>query len=240
MHTYNNVFIAAYEGEETKSTNTNGDNSTNSNTSTQTPKTFTQEELNKIVAKERKAVADKLSKLGELSSLTEAQAKELAELRSSVQTQEEARAEELSSWKKKYETETATLKNEGETWKKRFSDSTIKKELLTAFSPVAHDPEQFIELFSSKAELAEVKVDGKLTGEFEVRIPHTLEIEGKKVTKKLTPSELQKVLYDQPKYANLFKGKGTGGTGGGNSGSGAGLSNEEYIAQRLAGKIQLK
>lgn len=236
MRINNNTFIIAYEGETPNNTN----NEPPPPQQPQTPKTFTQEELNKIVAKERKAVADKLSKLGELSSLSEAQAKELAELRASVQTQEEARAEELNTWKKKYETETAALKNEGETWRKRFSDSTIKKELLTAFSPVAHDPEQFIELFSGKAELVEAKVDGKPTGEFEVRVPHVMEIEGKKVTKKLTPSELQKVLYDQPKYANLFKGKGTGGTGGGNSGSGTTLTNEEYIKQRLAGKIQVQ
>jgi len=203
------------------------------------PKTFTQEQVNTILAREKKAVADRLSKLGELSSLTEQQANELAELRGSLQTVEEQRAEELNVLKKKYETETTTLKTSAESWQKRFSDSTIKRELQSAFAPVAHDPDQFIELFASKAELVEVKVDGKLTGEFEVRVPHTLEVEGKKVTKKLTPSELQKALYDTPKYANLFKGKGSGGTGGGSTGSSQGLSNEEYIKQRLAGKVEI-
>lgn len=199
------------------------------------PKTFTQDEVNKILSKEKKGFQTQLETLNGNLKLTDEQKKtleaQIQELQSSTMTEKEKLTLDLENTKKSYDEKLKTVTQDAETWRGRFTSSSINVDLTKA--SVEHEainPEQILAILGPRARHVE-KLDqtGKGTGEFETKVKvKTKRSDGTFVELDLSPSEAVKSLKETKEYANLYKGTQNSGLG---SQSGSGSE---------AGKIDLK
>lgn len=190
-------------------------------------KTFTQEEVNTIMAKEKtitqKAQADTIAELDALKSradLTKTQRDEL-ETRITAMKKSNMTADELArSDRKKADTEhqeqVITLTNERDAWKGKYTQETITRSIVDA--SVEHDalvPEQIIAILQPTTQLEEVvKEDGTKTGTYIPKVSFEVtDDDGQTKTLNLTVSEAVKKMREIEKYQNLFKIEGQGGLG---------------------------
>jgi len=223
-------------------------------------KTFTQEEVNKFLADEKrktKAQADKLvtelEAMKSKASLTAQEREEiearLESVKSEFMTKEEMLKQEKERVEKKLKTDLDSKTKEADTWKAKFTQSTITRSITdAAVAAEAFSPRQIVAQLSNNARLVEV-LDGsnKPTGEFVAKVKITeTDKDGKDITLDLEVGEAVKKMSDQAEFANLFKGKGTGGTGGQNRGGGkatdlktAAQDPATYRRLRAEGKLSL-
>lgn len=190
-------------------------------------KKFTQEELNKILAEEKrktKAASEKL--VGELEAIKSkvqltAQEKEELEqrieaIKSESMTKEELAKQEREKLSKQAKQEREQLTAEAARWKTKFVDKTIEREIIdAAVAADAYKPNQLVAQLKSATRL-EPKLDdnGKPTDDFVVKVKITVKDGDKDVTLDLPVAEAVKKMRDNDEFANLFKGQGTGGAGG--------------------------
>jgi hypothetical protein len=197
-------------------------------------KTFTQEELNRILAEDRRKHQTQLkeqeARLAEVlksSQLTEQDRKALQENLVSVQGQlrsvEAQAAKEKAELEQLYRAQLDEEKKRATIWESMYRDSTVQRSLQDA--AVKHDafsPSQIVTLLKPLTKLVEVldPVTKRPTGHYEVQIemmdvnPKTNELE-KMVRSPEDAVKRMKELPDQ--YGNLFKSGVVSGIGSGSA-----------------------
>ena len=189
--------------------------------------TFTQDDLNKILAQEKRkhqSVTQKalqeVEALRKKSSLTEKERHDLDDrvemLKSSLLTEQEKAKREADRLRKQHHERVTGLESERDTWKNRFTDSTIERSITdAAASNEAFYPRQIVAILGRDTRLVEDLDDqGQPSGRLVPKVRFTdRDKEGKSVVLELTPDEALKRMKEIPEYFNLFKAEGTGGAG---------------------------
>ena len=216
------------------------------------PKTFTQDELNEIVKKERKTKDEQIQKQIELNDqlskskgLTEAERQRLAEhneqLKNELLSKEELAAKERQRLAEQHTSEVKGLATERDSWKERYNKAEIARGIADA--TILHEAvnseqvDAILRPWTSMVE--EVGADGKGTGHYspKVRFP-TVDKDNKPITLDLSIAESVKLMKETPaRFGNLFKANLTAGLGmgGGAKRTVQDLKNipmGDYIAQR--------
>lgn len=200
-------------------------------------KTFTQEEVNAIAAKERKAAEDRAKKLAtDLEALKQSQnlseqEKEvlnakISELEKQYLTTEQLAAQTLEKEKKVAKEQQEQLVKDRDAWKTNYTTSMIRTEILAGASNSdvdAVNPNQMYQLLQHTAKVVDkLGPDGKPTGETQVVLAVTIpdaKDKTKTVTVELPVVDALKQLKGMPAdYGNLFKSTIKGGLGSGNNG----------------------
>ena len=217
-------------------------------------KTFTQEQLDKIIGERlKKAKTDQEKLVAQFTELKKSQnlseeekttlQQHIDDLNSSLSTKEEIAAKEKKELEQKHAKDLDVKVKEAETWKSRFTTSTIERSLIdAAVEHKAVRPQQLVDLLSSKTRLVEEIVDGRPTGRFVPQIKFEgKDKDGKSVMLDLPVKDAVKQMKgEEDTYGNLFLSDATGGTGqtttpGGTRGNVNLLDTATYIAQRKKG-----
>jgi hypothetical protein len=222
--------------------------------------TFTQDQVNAFLAKEKKGwqsqqqqLATQLEQYRTSEGVTKERAAELEnqieELKKQYMTKDELAAEASKKEKDAYTKQVTTLTSERDQWQGTFTKLLVTSQLRSAAAETeAYNTDQMVTLLGGQTKVVPVLKDGKQTGEFEVKVLFpTTSKDGEQVVLELTPLDAMKKMKDTPeKYGNLFKSGVQGGLGGNNGGPTGGpttlvdatKSPEEYRKNRekLLGK----
>ncbi|MFA5758514.1 MAG: hypothetical protein WC942_03970 [Clostridia bacterium] len=193
-------------------------------------KTFTQEEVNSILAKEKRKTQEVQKQL--LSQLEEAKntaklgteertnlEKKIEELQKVTMSAEERARQKEVKLQKQYEDQIAQISEEKENWKKRHTDLLISNSILRAASEnKAVEPNQLLKMLKSDAKLVQkLDEDGQPINDFDVRMSLLdTDKNGKPIELDLTIGEAVKRMTELPQYGNLFEGGKSGGVGSSN------------------------
>jgi vacuolar-type H+-ATPase subunit I/STV1 len=192
-----------------------------------TDKTFTQEEVNGLMAKEKAAnstrmntTMQELDALKARSDLTDQERTEmesrLETIRKETLTKDQLTKEESEKTGKAHKKEVTSLQEERDTWKGLHTQSTIRNSLVTA--AVAHkafDADQIFAILQPTTKLVEkLDEDQKPTGVLVPKVSVTTKDDkGVEVVLDMDPMDAVKKMSENERHFNLFQGKGTGGTG---------------------------
>jgi len=197
-------------------------------------KTFTQEDLNRVLAEEkrkhqqntRKAL-EELEAIKAKATLTDSERQELEvrleNMKNELLTKEELAKKDQEKITRKYTEETTKLTTERDAWQQRFTDSTIQRSLTdAAVVSKAYNPRQIVAILQPDTRLVEaLDAEGKPTGDLIAKVEFSdVDKDGKSVTLDLTVAEAVKRMSEMDEYSNLFKAEGTGGVGGSNNARG--------------------
>lgn len=201
-------------------------------------KTFTQDEVNRFLAEDRRkhqtALASVETKLQEAlndKTMTEATRKALEENLNAIQGQLRTKEQQLAHEKKQMEeahgNEVTELKKKAGFWEGLYRESTVERSLQdAAVKGDAFNPEQIVVLLRPMTKLLEVvdEKTGKTTGKYKPMVemndvdPKT----GEPVLMVRTPEEAVKRMKELPEtYGNLFKSGVVSGIGAGTATGGA-------------------
>lgn len=236
---YHIKFYSVFEGEgegeqtgttQTGTTQTTAQTGTNGNTVVTT--TFTQEDVNKFLAEDRrkhKAQTEKtiaeLEQLKKSKSLSDQErvtlANRIEELSNQILTKEQLLEKEKAKLQNEHKTQLQKESEEKEGWKKRYTESTITRSIVDAASSNdAFSAEQVVALLQPHTKLVEdVDSDGNALGTFTPRVKFSdVDKDGKPIILDLSVPEAVKRMKDTPeKYGNLFKANIASGIGGSQS-----------------------
>ena len=233
-----NLWILCYEGE-----GKGGEGEGNK------PKSFTQDDVNKFVAAERRsqeqkiaAMSTELDKLKEKSQLTDQERTDLEGRLKTIQDTSKTELEkvqgQLADSEKKHKKVAEQLSFERDTWRSRYTDATIARELTDAAATAdAFNPSQVVSLLRPHAEIIEELDDSaKPKGSFAVKVTiDTLDKDKKPIKLKVSPSDAVKSMKDVPeKFGNLFKSGVKPGTGAGNKGGPTGVDTSSVAGYRAS------
>lgn len=195
-----------------------------------------QEELNAMMANNRKTLTQKNQELIEqLTNLRDqaqmsTQAKEelearIEELQTQFMSKEEITKRESEKMAKAHAKELEKLTSENKKWQSLYATSTIQRALLdAAVEGEAIQPSQIVAMLGQSTQLVEeVNETGQGKGEYKVVVKfNDIDTDGNKVILNLSPKDAIKRMRELPDlYGNLFKGDATGGLGAtGTSGKG--------------------
>lgn len=211
-------------------------------------KTFTQEDVNRLLAEDRRKhqgqtqkAINELEALKTKARLTQEERNELDEriqrLQDELLTKEELAKKEQERLRKQSQEQVKSLESERDSWKTRYTSSAITRAITdAAASNDAYNPSQIVALLQSNTRLVErIDDNGKPTGVFEpkVRFRDTNK-EGKEVELELSPAEAVKRMKELDEYLNLFKGTGVGGLGSNNQPGGKKLDARELAKDPVA------
>ena len=194
-------------------------------------KGFTQEEVNAFLAKEKrrtqdtqKALATQLEEYKNVAKLSGDEKSELEKQIEDLQTKymtSEERTRQLKEKDEKKHTEVLTQTEEDrDGWKERYTLSTIDNAIThAAVENKAVAPGQVIAMLRSTTRLAEkLDEDNKPNGEYEARVRfNDIDKDDKPVILDLTVPEAVKRMTELEQFGNLFTGGKTGGLGGSGS-----------------------
>jgi hypothetical protein len=188
-----------------------------------TPKLFTQDELNKFLAEDRRKHQEKLDalkkeadKLQGTKAEKEALQQKISEMEKQFLTKEQLAAQEQEKAKREYETQLSTAAAERDQWKNIFVDNLAETAIAKAAAEnKAYNPTQLSLLLKNQVKVKQkTDSDGKPTMEFDVILPvSSTDKDGKPVTLELSVAEGVKKMREQKDFANLFLVEGTPGTG---------------------------
>lgn len=217
------------------------------------PKTFTQDDVNSIVKKEREAYQAKqretLKQLEDLrgeKNTSDEQAKKLdtqiATMRTELMSEKEKAEAEKNRIAEEHKRALDAASGDRDAWQTRYESSQVLGDLLAAASKhKAYNSQQVVAVLQQGASLVEVKdAEGKPTGEFKVEVKAKVKEGEAFVEKVVTADEAVAGLKAQKEFANLFLAErqgGTGyrpGTGSGDDGGGDDMSPTEKIKAGLA------
>lgn len=198
-------------------------------------KTFTQEQVNSILAKQKRELQEKntglmseIEALQKKQSLSAEERKQLEsrveELRKANMTAEQLKSEDEKKLRNKFESEINNLTSERDKWKTNFTNETIQRAIVDASA--ANDafvPAQVVAILKPQTRLVEdVDDEGKPKGVYTPKVTFEDTKEGKPVTLELSVADAVKRMSEMDQYLNLFKGKGSGGIGSNNKGGSGG------------------
>ena len=190
--------------------------------------TLTQDQLNKMMADNRRKLAQQnqqlaqeLETLREQSNLTTQQREELEarinQLQEQYMTKEEIAKKEQVKLVKLAEGEKIQLKSEVESWRLRYSTATVQRSLTdAAVEGKAVSPEQLVAILGTTTSLQPViGDDGKPTGDYAPVVKfHDVDSNGKPIVLDLSPQQAVKRMRELPqKFGNLFQSDATAGLG---------------------------
>jgi hypothetical protein len=199
------------------------------------PKTFTQDQVNQIVADERRKLQAKnapiITELEQLRSSTRLSEEEkqalttrIDALQSESLTKEQQLTREVETYKKKVSDTEQSLTKERDAWQGRYADLLISNQILTAANKgEAYKDEQILDQLKPRTKVAPVVgEDGKATDQFHVVVKFD-DVDAKTgapVTLELSPTDVIKRMKELPdRFGNLFKSGVQAGVGR-NKGSG--------------------
>jgi hypothetical protein len=219
--------------------------------------TFTQDEVNTIVkrekdkqaAKHREALQAQLAEVNELKEakdLTDAQRKKFeeraAQLEADLMTKEEKAAADKAKADKEHKTALDAVSTERDGWKSRYEKERKDTAIMAAASKhKAYNPSQLLALVSPLTHVVQ-RVDEKtkepIPGVFDTVVKTAIEEDGKLVEKELTVDKYVEHLKGREEFANLFVSERPGGTGyrpgtGDGGKAKSGMSPKEKISQGL-------
>lgn len=235
-------FYLLYEGEgdeETKEGETK-ENENKEGEGDPNKKSFTQDEVNKMVATERRKNEEKTKKIiGELETLKKSRnlteqeqqhlSKRIEELQDQLLTKEQLAQKDKEKLQKEYTSTISQLETERDNWKSRFEKALVINAIHKASEEhEALDTSQIIALIQvqSPRVVQELDENGVPKDSFvpRVKMQDTDTKTGKEVTLDLTISEAVKRMKEKTENFNLFKSTVNGGLG---LGSGAGRSDSD-------------
>jgi len=195
-------------------------------------KTFSQEEVNSILAKEKRIqqsqtqkAIDELQALKKKASITAEERQDLDKriesLQNDLMTKEQLAKKQSEKDRKRHQGEIEQLSAERDSWKSRFTDSTIKRSITDAAAEnKAFHPQHIVALLQPNTQLIEVlNSDGDPTGQYEAKVNFAdTDEKGKPVQLSLTVTEAVKKMREMEEHLNLFQGDGAGGLGSQNRG----------------------
>ena len=226
-------------------------------------KTFTQDDVNKFLAADRKKHEEKTSKvIEELNMIRKSKGitdkerqnldAKITQLEDSILSKEQITAKDKEKNTKRHKEETVQLQQERDHWKELHTQSTINRSITdAAVENEAIVPDQFVSILRPNTQLVEdLNEKGEPTGSLipQVTFPD-VDKDGNTIDVKLSISQAIKRMREINKWQNLFKGEGTGGIGGNNLDNkkkkldGDNLAKQDvkaYIEKRKAGKIPLQ
>jgi len=221
-------------------------------------KLFTQEEVNKIMAENKRTLQKRnqelISQLENVRKAGNLSAEDRKNLNSRIEalenemlTKEELAKKEQDKLVRTHQKTVEELTTNLDEWKSRYTKSTITRSITdAAASNSAFHPSQIVAILAPDTRLVEeVDAEGQPTGELIPKVKfRTTDKAGKTVNLELTVGEAVKQMKDMDEFFNLFKGEGTVGLGAGNTGGGkkADLRTlasdpRSYREARKAGKI---
>lgn len=199
-------------------------------------KTFTQEELNKILAEDKRKHQEKIKTLEasyqellENQNLTKEERDKLQARLEDVQKAQltkEQRAElERKKMEESYNNRLEEALKSASHWENLYKESTVDRSLQdAAMSADAFNPQQIIGLLKPMTTLKEE--DGKLVPMID--FPDVSEKDGKPINTLRTPEDAVKRMRELPKmWGNLFKSNVVSGVGAGNANN-AGNTDFDY------------
>jgi hypothetical protein len=221
-------------------------------------KVFNQQDVNRLLANERRKGEERIKKaieeaeaLKAKASLTDDERSELESrlenMKNELLTKDELAKKEKDKLAKKHVEELEKITGERDAWQQRYTNASIERTITDA--SVAHEafvPEQVVAILRPHTRLIqELDSEGNPNGNYIPKVEFAdTDKDGKPVTLDLMVSEAVKRMTELDKYGNLFKGKGTGGVGGGNAGQQGAKDLKaiardpvEYRKQRKEGKI---
>ena len=224
------------EGEGTGEDTGTGDNTIPSDGSDSPPKTFTQDDVNRIVeerlARDRKGREESNKKL-EKQLQEVLQSKQLSEqerdqfqtsledVQKQLRTKESQLAHEKKQMQAEYEEQLKVAQQQAVDWENRFRSTSIAQALHEAASSNdVFNVSQVVNLLKPMTRLTEGKnEDGKPTGSYEVVIdfPDANPETGESFVAKYTPVECVKRMQELPEHHNLFKNNVVSGVGANNA-----------------------
>lgn len=202
----------------------------NAGGTTDSKRTYTDEEVQKLIESERKrnqdqtrATIQNLETLRQNQTLSEQEktglSKQIEDLNRSLLSKEELAKRERERLVNEHKSTLDTVTKDRDTWRIRFEDSQITRAITdAAIKGDAFNANLIVPLMKPNAALVENQVDGHPTGTFSVKIAMSVAENGVTKNLELTPEEAIKLMKDKPdEYGNLFKGNLVGGVGGGAS-----------------------
>ena len=214
-------------------------------------KTFTKDEVEAIVRRERtkfeqktKKAITELETLKQSKSLTEQEQSKLSEqintLQNQLLTKEELAKKEKAGIKSDYEAKIADLESERDDWKVRFTKAEISRSISdAATSKKAFRSEDIHALLRPHTELeTELNESGEETGRLIPKVNYeSKDKDGKTVFLKLTPQEAVNQMYDDvDQFGHLFAPTSAAGLGRTNQSIPTrnikNMTHEEYRKQR--------
>lgn len=195
-------------------------------------KTFTQDELNKIVTSRVKGLQTQLKQtegnyqtLLEQQGLSEGQRTaieaDLENVRAQMRTKEQQIAHDRKKEQEKYQGDLKKSTEAADYYKSLYETSTVERAIVdAAIKHEAYDTDQFVGLLRDRTKLVEeLDNNSQKTGrlvpkvQWDVMNPETKQTE--RVLK--DPAEIVELMKETPKWQNLFKSNVARGVGGGNS-----------------------
>ena len=184
-------------------------------------KTFTQAEVNKFLADDRRRHQEKYSSLESsyqelLSNQNLGQEErgqleqQLEDLQARHRTKEQQLAYEKKQAEEKFGSEISEWQEKAKTWESRYTESTINRELqAAAVEHDAYNPRQIVVQLKGQTELTEeMDVNGKPTGKLVPMVKMTVKNEdtGAQESLQMTPSEAVEYMKKNPEqWGNFFK-----------------------------------
>lgn len=190
-------------------------------------KTFTQDQVNKFLAEEKrkgqvstqKALSE-LEALKKRSNLNSEERKELdgriEQLQNAILTKDELAKKEKDKVSTEHKTKIDEMTTDRDMWKGKYTGSTINRDITDAsVDNNAFSPKQIVALLRPDTQLVEdLDAEGKPTGELVPKVTFkTKDDDDKPVTLTLTIPEAVKRMSEMDEYGNLFHTDGTGGIG---------------------------
>jgi hypothetical protein len=208
-----------------------------------------QDELNGMMAQNRKKLSQKnselaiqLKTLGEQAKMTTEAREELEakieELHTQYMSKEELAKRESGKAASTHAKEIEKLTSESIAWKSRFASSTTQRALLdAALEGEAIRPPQIVSILGQSTQLVEeTDAAGQGIGSYKTIVKfNDTDSDGNPITLDLTPSEAIKRMKELPTlHGNLFKGSANGGLGESNNASGGGVAMQPKLEELLA------
>lgn len=199
-----------------------------------TGKTFTQDDVNKMLAEDRrkhqaqlKTMETRLQEVLSSKNLTENERKALQENLSAVQGQlrskEQQAALEKQELEQQYQGKLTEAEKKAQAWESMYRDSTVQRSLQdAAVQNDAFSPSQIVTLLKPMTKMIEATdpVTGRTLGRYEVvvEMPDVDPKSGQQVTMTRSPAEAVKRMKELPEqYGNLFKSGVVSGIGSGSA-----------------------
>lgn len=209
-------------------------------------KTFTQDEINRLMAEERrknqailtKAEQNYTAQLANFKGSDEDKARlqeELDNLQAQSRTKEEQAKIELARASDAHSRAMKAEKDRADRYEKMYTESTIARELTDAAAAAgAFSPSQVVTILRGNTKLTS---DGKVVVDF---IDKAVD-GGEPVAKQFSPKDMVARMMELPDdFGNLFRSTNTGGLGGSGSGSAPLGTNGKVDLNKIDGKRYLE